>query len=193
MFVEMVASGKSAADVMQAQGIEKVDETQLVALCQALSAAIYPTVITIPTDGSTVSGQLTVTANVSDNIEVASVVFRLSNNNSTSSKPVLVEAASATVSAVLDTTTAAGLVDGSATLAIDVFDAAGRSVVSADSVSTTITAGFTRSVAVSNSPIGSSVVSRSMIQTLDGSAPKSVSRWMRSCGCSSKSAYSVLE
>ncbi len=39
VFLEMVASGKSAADVMKAQGIEKVDESQLVALCQELIAA----------------------------------------------------------------------------------------------------------------------------------------------------------
>jgi aspartyl-tRNA(Asn)/glutamyl-tRNA(Gln) amidotransferase subunit B len=39
VFVEMAASGKSAAKVMQAQGIEKVDESQLVALCQELIAA----------------------------------------------------------------------------------------------------------------------------------------------------------
>ena len=39
VFLEMVASGKPAAAVMQAQGIEKVDESQLVALCQELIAA----------------------------------------------------------------------------------------------------------------------------------------------------------
>ena len=39
VFVEMVASGKSAAEVMQAQGIERVDESELVALCQELIAA----------------------------------------------------------------------------------------------------------------------------------------------------------
>ena len=39
VFLEMVASGKSAADVMQAQGIEKVDESELIALCQELIAA----------------------------------------------------------------------------------------------------------------------------------------------------------
>ena len=39
VFVEMVACGKSAAEVMKAQGIEKVDESQLVALCQELIAA----------------------------------------------------------------------------------------------------------------------------------------------------------
>jgi aspartyl-tRNA(Asn)/glutamyl-tRNA(Gln) amidotransferase subunit B len=39
VFVDMVASGKSAAEVMQAAGIEKVDESQLVALCQELIAA----------------------------------------------------------------------------------------------------------------------------------------------------------
>jgi aspartyl-tRNA(Asn)/glutamyl-tRNA(Gln) amidotransferase subunit B len=39
VFAEMAASGKSAAEVMQAQGIEKVDESQLVALCQELIAA----------------------------------------------------------------------------------------------------------------------------------------------------------
>ena len=39
VFVEMVASGKSAAEVMKAQGIEKVDESELIALCQELIAA----------------------------------------------------------------------------------------------------------------------------------------------------------
>ncbi len=39
VFIEMVASGKSAADVMQAQGIEKVDESELIALCEELIAA----------------------------------------------------------------------------------------------------------------------------------------------------------
>ncbi|MEX0677973.1 MAG: Asp-tRNA(Asn)/Glu-tRNA(Gln) amidotransferase subunit GatB, partial [Pirellulales bacterium] len=39
VFLEMVASGKSAADVIEAQGIEKVDESQLVALCRELIAA----------------------------------------------------------------------------------------------------------------------------------------------------------
>ncbi len=39
VFLEMVASGKSAADVMQAQGIEKVDESELIALCQELIAS----------------------------------------------------------------------------------------------------------------------------------------------------------
>jgi aspartyl-tRNA(Asn)/glutamyl-tRNA(Gln) amidotransferase subunit B len=39
VFIEMVASGKPAAAVMQAQGIEKVDESQLVALCQELIEA----------------------------------------------------------------------------------------------------------------------------------------------------------
>lgn len=39
VFIEMVASGRSAADIMKAQGIEKVDESELVALCQELIAA----------------------------------------------------------------------------------------------------------------------------------------------------------
>ncbi len=39
VFIEMVASGRSAAEVMKAQGIEKVDESELVALCQELIAA----------------------------------------------------------------------------------------------------------------------------------------------------------
>ncbi|MGD9723547.1 MAG: Asp-tRNA(Asn)/Glu-tRNA(Gln) amidotransferase subunit GatB [Pirellulales bacterium] len=39
VFIEMVASGRSAAEVMQTQGIEKVDESALVALCQELIAA----------------------------------------------------------------------------------------------------------------------------------------------------------
>jgi aspartyl-tRNA(Asn)/glutamyl-tRNA(Gln) amidotransferase subunit B len=39
VFIEMVASGKSAADVMKAQGIEKVDESELVELCKELIAA----------------------------------------------------------------------------------------------------------------------------------------------------------
>ena len=39
VFIEMAASGRSAADVMQSQGIEKVDESALVALCQELIAA----------------------------------------------------------------------------------------------------------------------------------------------------------
>jgi aspartyl-tRNA(Asn)/glutamyl-tRNA(Gln) amidotransferase subunit B len=39
VFAEMVSTGKSAANVMQAQGIEKVDESQLVALCEELIAA----------------------------------------------------------------------------------------------------------------------------------------------------------
>lgn len=39
VFTEMVASGKSAAEVMKSQGIEKVDESELVALCQELIAA----------------------------------------------------------------------------------------------------------------------------------------------------------
>lgn len=39
VFLEMVASGKSAAEVMKAQGIEQVDESQLIALCQELIAA----------------------------------------------------------------------------------------------------------------------------------------------------------
>ncbi len=39
VFVEMVESGKSAADVMKAQGIEKVDEGDLVSLCEELLAA----------------------------------------------------------------------------------------------------------------------------------------------------------
>jgi aspartyl-tRNA(Asn)/glutamyl-tRNA(Gln) amidotransferase subunit B len=39
VFGEMVASGRSAAEVMKAQGIEKVDESQLVELCQELIAA----------------------------------------------------------------------------------------------------------------------------------------------------------
>ncbi|MBI3836546.1 MAG: Asp-tRNA(Asn)/Glu-tRNA(Gln) amidotransferase subunit GatB [Planctomycetia bacterium] len=39
VFIEMVASGKSAGEVMEAQGIEKVDESELVELCQELIAA----------------------------------------------------------------------------------------------------------------------------------------------------------
>jgi aspartyl-tRNA(Asn)/glutamyl-tRNA(Gln) amidotransferase subunit B len=39
VFAAMVASGQSAAEVMAAQGIEKVDESALVALCQELIAA----------------------------------------------------------------------------------------------------------------------------------------------------------
>jgi aspartyl-tRNA(Asn)/glutamyl-tRNA(Gln) amidotransferase subunit B len=39
VFVEMAAGGKSAAEVMQAHGIEKVDESQLVALCRELIEA----------------------------------------------------------------------------------------------------------------------------------------------------------
>jgi aspartyl-tRNA(Asn)/glutamyl-tRNA(Gln) amidotransferase subunit B len=39
VFIEMVASGRTAADVMKAHGIEKVDESELVALCQELIAA----------------------------------------------------------------------------------------------------------------------------------------------------------
>jgi aspartyl-tRNA(Asn)/glutamyl-tRNA(Gln) amidotransferase subunit B len=39
VFIEMVASGRSAADIMKAQGIEKVDESELVALCQEIIAA----------------------------------------------------------------------------------------------------------------------------------------------------------
>jgi aspartyl-tRNA(Asn)/glutamyl-tRNA(Gln) amidotransferase subunit B len=39
VFIEMVASGRSAADVMKAHGIEKVDESELVALCQELLSA----------------------------------------------------------------------------------------------------------------------------------------------------------
>ncbi|HEX3726546.1 MAG TPA: Asp-tRNA(Asn)/Glu-tRNA(Gln) amidotransferase GatCAB subunit B, partial [Pirellulales bacterium] len=36
VFIEMVSSGRRAAEVMQAHGIEKVDESELVALCQEL-------------------------------------------------------------------------------------------------------------------------------------------------------------
>jgi aspartyl-tRNA(Asn)/glutamyl-tRNA(Gln) amidotransferase subunit B len=36
VFIEMVASGKSAGDVMRAHGIEKVDESELVELCKSL-------------------------------------------------------------------------------------------------------------------------------------------------------------
>jgi aspartyl-tRNA(Asn)/glutamyl-tRNA(Gln) amidotransferase subunit B len=39
VFLDMVASGKPAAAVMHAAGIEKIDESQLVALCQELIAA----------------------------------------------------------------------------------------------------------------------------------------------------------
>src|SRR5690606_29885194 len=39
VFIEMASSGKSAAEVMAAQGFEKVDESELVALCQELIAA----------------------------------------------------------------------------------------------------------------------------------------------------------
>ena len=39
VFIEMVASGRSAAEVMKAQGIEKVDESELVELCKELIAA----------------------------------------------------------------------------------------------------------------------------------------------------------
>jgi aspartyl-tRNA(Asn)/glutamyl-tRNA(Gln) amidotransferase subunit B len=39
VFVEMVASGKTAAEVMAAQGIQKVDESDLIALCRELIAA----------------------------------------------------------------------------------------------------------------------------------------------------------
>jgi aspartyl-tRNA(Asn)/glutamyl-tRNA(Gln) amidotransferase subunit B len=39
VFIEMVASGKSAAEVMKAQGIERVDENELVELCKELIAA----------------------------------------------------------------------------------------------------------------------------------------------------------
>lgn len=39
VFIEMVASGKSAAEVMKAQGIVKVDESALTALCQELIEA----------------------------------------------------------------------------------------------------------------------------------------------------------
>ena len=38
VFVEMVQSGKSAASVMQDKGIERVDESQLIELCQSLLA-----------------------------------------------------------------------------------------------------------------------------------------------------------
>jgi len=39
VFIEMVASGRSAAEVMKAQGIEKVDESELIELCKELIAA----------------------------------------------------------------------------------------------------------------------------------------------------------
>ena len=39
VFVEMVDSGRSAAEVMKAQGIEKVDESELVSLCEELIGA----------------------------------------------------------------------------------------------------------------------------------------------------------
>ncbi len=39
VFIEMVSSGRSAAEVMQAQGIERVDESELVSLCEELIAA----------------------------------------------------------------------------------------------------------------------------------------------------------
>ena len=39
VFIEMVASGRPATEVMKSQGIEKVDESELVALCQELIAA----------------------------------------------------------------------------------------------------------------------------------------------------------
>jgi len=38
VFIEMVASGKSAGEVMKAHGIEKVDESELVELCKELIA-----------------------------------------------------------------------------------------------------------------------------------------------------------
>ena len=39
VFIEMVQTGKRAGEVMKAHGIEKVDESELVALCQELIAA----------------------------------------------------------------------------------------------------------------------------------------------------------
>ncbi|HZZ72933.1 MAG TPA: Asp-tRNA(Asn)/Glu-tRNA(Gln) amidotransferase subunit GatB [Pirellulales bacterium] len=39
VFAQMVATGKSAADVMSAAGIERVDESALIALCEELVAA----------------------------------------------------------------------------------------------------------------------------------------------------------
>jgi aspartyl-tRNA(Asn)/glutamyl-tRNA(Gln) amidotransferase subunit B len=39
VFIEMATSGRSAADVMKAQGIETVDESELVALCKELIEA----------------------------------------------------------------------------------------------------------------------------------------------------------
>lgn len=39
VFIEMVASGRPAGEVMKAQGIVKVDESELVSLCQELIAA----------------------------------------------------------------------------------------------------------------------------------------------------------
>jgi aspartyl-tRNA(Asn)/glutamyl-tRNA(Gln) amidotransferase subunit B len=39
VFIEMAATGRTAAQVMEAHGIEKVDESELVALCQELLAA----------------------------------------------------------------------------------------------------------------------------------------------------------
>lgn len=58
VFLEMVASGKSAADVMQAQGIEKVDESELIALCQELIAANPKIVADIQSGKTQAAGNL---------------------------------------------------------------------------------------------------------------------------------------
>jgi aspartyl-tRNA(Asn)/glutamyl-tRNA(Gln) amidotransferase subunit B len=39
VFAEMLAGGKSAADVMAEKGIARVDESELIALCQEIVAA----------------------------------------------------------------------------------------------------------------------------------------------------------
>ena len=39
VFIEMAGTGRSAAEIMQAQGIEKVDESERVTLCRELIAA----------------------------------------------------------------------------------------------------------------------------------------------------------
>ncbi len=58
VFIEMVASGKSAADVMAAQGIEKVDESELIALCQELIAANPKIVADIQSGKTQAAGNL---------------------------------------------------------------------------------------------------------------------------------------
>ncbi len=83
VFIEMVSSGKSAAEIMQARGIVQVDESELIALCQELVNANPKIVADIK------SGKVQAASNL-----IGQVKKRNANVNAARVKEICIELAS---------------------------------------------------------------------------------------------------